>query len=121
MFFVLLFFTGCSSAQSANMVLPVAFKMQIDTIQEHILLDVRTAAEFSSGHIENAINMDWNSADFEQKMKQLNPNKTVLIYCFSGARSMQAAELMRLKGFKTVYELEGGIQAWKKSEFPLIP
>lgn len=64
-----------------------------------VLLDVRTPAEFASGHLEGAINIDVQSPDFNQKVAQLDPSATYLVYCRSGNRSGQAIDRMQGMGF----------------------
>jgi thioredoxin 1 len=76
------------------------------------LIDVRTPEEFAEGHIELAQNINYNSPDFEQKISQIEKGTPVLIYCLSGGRSASAAEDLGKLGFKTIYNLEGGLTAW---------
>ncbi len=84
------------------------------------LLDVRTANEFKTGHIKNALQADWNNkTEFAERIKFVEKDKPVYIYCLAGVRSNAAAVWMRNNGFKYVVELAGGINAWKKSEKPL--
>ena len=84
------------------------------------LLDVRTAGEFKSGHIENALQADWNNmTQFIERIQYVDKDKPVYVYCLAGMRSAAAAEWMRKNGYHTVIELEGGINAWKKAEKPL--
>lgn len=75
------------------------------------LIDVRTAGEFSSGHIPSAINIDVNSREFNQKTARLDKNHPVALYCRSGARSKAAAKRLAEQGF-IVYELDRGIMNW---------
>lgn len=75
------------------------------------LVDVRTANEFKQGHLEGAVNIDVQAADFDKKSKTLKKDKVVAIYCRSGKRSKAAAEKLVAKGYKVV-ELKGGITAW---------
>ena len=78
------------------------------------LLDVRTPAEFFSGHIKNALQADWNDKDeFNRRIGFVDKNKPVYVYCLAGGRSAAAAEKMRNMGYKNVYELKGGINSWK--------
>ncbi|MBK7560448.1 MAG: thioredoxin [Chitinophagaceae bacterium] len=84
------------------------------------LLDVRTSAEYKTGHIKNALQADWtNSKQFNERIQFVDKDKPVYIYCLVGGRSASAADWMRQNGFKTVVELQGGINAWKKAERPL--
>lgn len=53
-----------------------------------ILVDVRTAEEYGSGHIENALNIDVKQDDFEKNAINMLPkDKTIAVYCRSGRRS----------------------------------
>lgn len=84
------------------------------------VIDVRTAEEFAEGHVKNAVNIDVNSASFEAEIGKLDTSKAILVYCLAGSRSASAATYMRKHGFKTVYEMKGGILKWKKAGKPLV-
>ena len=82
--------------------------------KETILLDVRTLEEYNQGHIPNAKLIDiQNPPNFLQELELLNPSKTYLVYCRSGARSSQACILMKNKGIINSFNLLGGIIQWK--------
>jgi rhodanese-related sulfurtransferase len=85
-----------------------------------VVLDVRTAGEFASGHIENAINIDVESSDFDSKIAKLDKNVEYAVYCHSGRRSGIATEKMAKSGFTKISNLDGGIQAWQAAGFPLV-
>ena len=75
------------------------------------LLDVRTPQEFETGHIPGSINLPLQVMGLAER---LVPNKqtTVYVYCQSGGRSRQAAQMLRQMGYNNVENL-GGISAWK--------
>ncbi len=76
------------------------------------ILDVRTAAEYAEGHIEGSKNIDIYNPDFaEIAAKELDPSRPVAIYCKSGRRSRNAANILADKGFK-IYNLDKGITGW---------
>lgn len=77
------------------------------------IIDVRTPEEFASGALPAAKNFNINSSDFEQNLESLDKSKPVLVYCLSGGRSGKAAEIMANKGFKEVYNMEGGMVRWR--------
>lgn len=79
------------------------------TLEKAVLLDVRTPQEFTSGHLMNAINIDYENIAFESEIKKLDNTKTYFVYCRSGNRSGKAISVMKNNGFKNIYELEGGI------------
>lgn len=69
------------------------------------LIDVRSRAEYRSGHIAGARNVDVGAPDFGQRVKGLNQKHTYLVYCQSGSRSARAAGSMRSAGLTV---LDGG-------------
>jgi thioredoxin len=82
-----------------------------DSIQ---LLDVRTAGEYNGGHIQHALLADWKDQnEFSRRIGFIDKEKPVYVYCLGGGRSAAAAAKMREIGYKQVYELKGGINAWK--------
>ena len=79
------------------------------------VLDVRSPQEFAKGHVTGAINADIHSPDFAAKAAQFDKKKPILVNCHVGSRgAIAAAELARL-GFKSVFNLEGGLEAWEKA------
>ena len=85
-----------------------------------VVLDVRTAEEFSEGHLARAINIDIKQEDFMQQAKATLPtDKTIAVYCRSGRRSVNAAEKLSAEGYKLV-NLQGGITAWTGANMPVI-
>lgn len=108
--FVALLVASCS-APTPESVSPDDFAQKIKDVPNATLLDVRTPDEYSSGHIDKAINLDFLNSDFNDDVQKLDKSKPVLIYCLSGARSHKAAVKMRDMGFN-VTELQGGIRAW---------
>lgn len=78
-----------------------------------VLLDVRTPGEIAKGKIEGALEMDFRAPDFADQIKQLDPDKTYLIYCASGGRSGKTCGMLNEVGFDKVYNLKGGYSAWK--------
>jgi rhodanese-related sulfurtransferase len=79
-----------------------------------VVLDVRTTQEFNEGHLPNAIHIDvMDSVAFVQQAGKLKKGKTYLVYCKSGRRSAKAAAIMEQQGFRHIWNMEGGITAWK--------
>lgn len=119
---LIFFLSSCSVGQSqkANMQLNVnEFSEKIKALPTALILDVRTADEFSKGHLENAINIDWYSAEFKNRISVFDKTKPVMVYCLSGGRSAEAANVLRNEGFKEVYEMNGGIMKWRAANLPL--
>lgn len=78
-----------------------------------VVYDVRTADEVAAGHIEGAKHSDILNGDFITEAENIDPSKTYLVYCRSGARSFNACTLLQQKGVENLYNLEGGILGWE--------
>lgn len=87
-----------------------AFEKQI--VNEGTILDVRTPGEVAEGIIANAVVMDINGADFSNQIQTLDKSKPVYVYCKAGGRSGRASEMLSALGYE-VYDLDGGMDAWK--------
>lgn len=109
-----------NKAQEENSLLNATeFSEQIKQEDNVQLLDVRTSGEFAGGHIEGAVNYDWNGNKFEQQIANLDKSEPVYIYCLSGGRSNAAANHLRKEGY-TVHELSGGMMKWRAAKLPEV-
>jgi phage shock protein E len=84
---------------------------------DHVLIDVRTPEEFAGEHIDGAINI--NVEEIHQRLSEIPTDKPIVVYCRSGNRSAQAAQVLDTNGFANIYDL-GGITAWKNAGFPVV-
>jgi rhodanese-related sulfurtransferase len=85
-----------------------------------VILDVRTKDEYSSGHIENALNIDYYLPDFKDELKKLDKSKKYFIYCRSGHRSGETGKIMVDLGFKDITNLSGGISTLTSEGYKLV-
>jgi phage shock protein E len=76
-----------------------------------VLLDVRTAEEYREGHIPGSRNLPLDELERVQKIVQ-QQDTPVFLYCYSGARSGQAAGILRRMGYTRVKNA-GGIAAYR--------
>lgn len=82
----------------------------------HLLVDVRTAEEFASGHIAGAVNIPVQ--ELGSRLAEIGKDRPVVVYCRSGSRSAQAASILDDAGYSGVYDL-GGIVDWQQAGFPI--
>ena len=82
------------------------------SLPNHAIIDVRTKGEFNASHINGAMNLNVQNLSFRKQVKALDPDKTYLVYCRSGKRSMIACKMMQSNGVKNVHNLSGGIISW---------
>jgi thioredoxin 1 len=111
---------NCSRSQQPAQV-TLSAHAAADTLKANphaILLDVRTPEEFAKGHLPAAVNMDWNNPRIKAAFSELDKDSEYVVYCLSGGRSAAAAKYMRSAGFQKVYELDGGILAWRAADLP---
>jgi len=80
--------------------------------KDTVIIDVRSAGEFSSGKIKNARNINMMSTEFVEQIKSLPKDKVYYLYCRSGSRSGSAASFMAKQGFENIYNLKGGLMSW---------
>ncbi|WP_168196371.1 rhodanese-like domain-containing protein [Bdellovibrio sp. NC01] len=74
---------------------------------KEVWLDVRTAKEYSEGHIPAAINYDVLKQDFAAKVSKLSREDSYKVYCKGGKRAAQAVTIMQDNGFKDVTNIGG--------------
>lgn len=83
-----------------------------------ILIDVREPFEFRGKRIRDAVNLP-STDNLEMASDTINKNYSLFFYCTTDYRSKRVAEYFGERGFKKVYNLEGGLVAWKKDHFPV--
>ncbi len=111
---ILLFIFFSCNAQPKMVLSAEEFEKALVNNQSAQILDVRTAEEYNGGHIKNALLADWkDEQEFNRRISFIDKNKPVFVYCLGGGRSAAAAIKMKEIGFKQVYELKGGMNAWK--------
>jgi rhodanese-related sulfurtransferase len=109
--FTFIFQLNHAQAQVKNLQ-PTNFA-QVVKSEKAIVIDVRTQGEVQGGYIKGTtVFADINSSEFNSQIDKLDKSKTYIVYCRSGGRSSRAASIMVGKGFKNIYNLNGGILSW---------
>ncbi|MCI4442375.1 MAG: thioredoxin fold domain-containing protein [Lentimicrobium sp.] len=110
---------SCNGQTSKNIkdIDPKAFSEKIIATPNAQIIDVRTPQEFAAGHIDNALNINWLGDDFVVNAEKLDKTKPVFVYCKTNNRSPLAAAKLEELGFKTIYELQGGLLKWDADGF----
>lgn len=114
--------SATSKSTAIKKVEPLEAQNLITTNQTNtnfVVLDVRTADEFATGHIKGAHNLDYYASDIQTKIASLDQTKTYLVYCRTGHRSGLTTSKMSEAGLKNIYDLNGGIQAWQTASLPV--
>lgn len=79
------------------------------------LVDVRSREEFEAGHIAGAINIPVDSENLDEIIAGLNSEEPIMVYCNGGRESAQCAKILEDKGFKKIFDLDGGMSKWNAS------
>lgn len=102
--------TASSSTSVNSGVLDAATGAQLVQTHGYSVIDVRTPAEYSAGHVEGAENIDVTAPGFGQKVDALDRDGRYVLYCHSGSRAAAAAQIMKQMGFAHVVNA-GGFEA----------
>lgn len=94
----------------------VAEFAQLKDQQDHVVIDVRSPGELAEGSIPGHQMINFFDNTFKDKLSKLDKAKTYLVYCRSGNRSGQACTVMANMGFEKLYNLQGGIMAWNRTQ-----
>lgn len=120
--FITVIVTACNRS-SANQENSAIKKISVEQAQQATdgkntqFIDVRTEAEYRSGHALNAVNLPLDS--LAQNLAKLDKTKPVYVICQTGRRSQKGAEILQQNGFTDLYNIEGGTSAWEKAGFPV--
>ena len=119
-FFSLLLVYSCQIFESKD--IKEMSDAQFTEIQDtdYILVDVRTAEEFESGHIQDAVNFDFYSESFDNDILTLDKSSSIILYCRTQNRSTKTANYLKENGYKEITVLVGGITSWVKNGNDLV-
>jgi len=84
------------------------------------LLDVRSAQEFSDGHIKNAINISYDELADKLNLLPQDKSQAIIVYCRSGRRANIAEQLLSEQGYRAVRHLQGDMIGWQAQNLPVV-
>ncbi len=114
--FVFVAFISCKNAVDDSSRVELITVEDMDSLlkmEKVQLVDVRTPEEYAEGHIEGAININFNDDNFVDLIAKVDKSKPVAVYCGRGGRSGRCSAYMKKAGFTKIYDLDGGITEWK--------
>jgi phage shock protein E len=99
-----------------------AFALMDDHLgdDDFVIVDLRPAEQYGSGHIQNAINIDYQSDDFVEELGALEREYIYLLYSQTERVSGKVLGKMAALGFKEVYSLRGGMEHWELVGLPQV-
>ena len=113
-----LFLAGCmvtktsETSSSYKTISSTEAQQMIEDNKDALILDVRTVAEYESGHIPNAVNLSNEDIQAGKVDSLKDKSQLIMVYCRSGNRSRQAAQKLAELGYTNVVDF-GGIQSWQ--------
>lgn len=85
-----------------------------------MIVDVRPAEAFATGHIVNARNLALADIESDPGIVKKSKSKVLLTVCDNGSTAGRAANALRKAGFESVYSLKGGLTAWRAENLPIV-
>ena len=107
---------ACSAADKAGVIEQTELLSRIEDKTAPVILDVRSEAEYKSGHVPGAINVPY--PDYQQPLDALSLKKgqEIIIYCESGRRAGKVEKAMKEMGFFEIRHLEGDMRGWREAD-----
>jgi thiosulfate sulfurtransferase len=78
------------------------------------IVDIRDDAAFAAGHIKGSTHL--TNGSLHSFMSGVEFDTPVIVCCYHGISSQQAAQFLIHQGFEEVYSLDGGFEAWRKDQ-----
>lgn len=114
---------GMASWRSAGRPIQQLAQLTVKQLHEQrdglTVLDVREPNEWNEGHIEGALHMPFYAV--EQRFVELDPSAPLAVICGSGQRSTVASAVLQRHGFQRLLNVVGGMEAWERAGFDVIP
>jgi len=109
--------SGSQAGSIYRTVTPQEAKALIESRKDLLLVDVRSPEEFQGGSLPGATLIPfW---DFTKGRYDLPKDKPILLICAVGGRSLACGQMLAAKGYREVYNLKGGLDAWVEQRVPL--
>jgi rhodanese-related sulfurtransferase len=110
--------SGCSEANEPGVTEISQQELMSSPPAGALILDVRTQAEFSSGHVPGAVNIPHDELALRLSDLDSETDRPVIVYCRSGKRAGLASTVLLEAGYTNVLHLDGDMNGWKASGLP---
>lgn len=106
------------SVLSFGSILPEDLRDSIEIFEELAIVDVRSEDEWNDGHIDSAAHHFAGDITAGERI-DINRDVPIVLACATGYRSRVAASVLHSRGYRDLYDLEGGMNTWEALEFPV--
>jgi len=103
---------------TVSLVQPLEVKEKLNN-EDVVILDTRSAKEYSVSHLPKAKFIDYDRFDISQ-VEDIPKDKEIIVYCSVGYRSEKVGEKLKEAGFQNVSNIYGGIFQWKNEELDVV-
>lgn len=118
--FILIMMGTIANAQQVKQITSTEASKMLKADPKFVVLDVRTAEEFSAGHIKGAININIKQADALARIDKLDHKAKYIVHCRTHHRSQTAVGHMAQSGFKNVFQMSDGFSGWSQNGLPQV-
>jgi len=108
---------GAESQPEAANIEPTELSARQASGAAPVVIDVRSAAEYSAGHVPGAVNIPFDQV--AERISEVDAPHGVVLYCMVGPRARKGESALLDAGYTSVLHLEGGLQAWQAAGLPL--
>jgi thiosulfate sulfurtransferase len=95
----------------------VSQAVQLINEDNALVVDIRDPGSFANGHVENATRID--NSNFQAYLQSADKTRPLLVFCYHGNSSQQAAQVFYQQGFEQAYSVDGGMSEWAMTQ-PVI-
>jgi rhodanese-related sulfurtransferase len=103
--------------QEAPSIAPAELQARRDAGTAPVVLDVRTAEEYATGHVPGAVNIPFDQV--AERISEVDAPHGVALYCMIGPRARKGEAALLAAGYESVLHLEGGLAAWQAAGLPV--
>lgn len=88
--------------------------------QRALVVDVRQEEAFAKGHIMGSMNAPGGLLEAKLNLLKKELDIPIIVVCANGQESAKVANILKKHDFKVLYRMQGGLQAWKEADLPLV-
>jgi rhodanese-related sulfurtransferase len=110
-------FAGDPTSTEAPSISAIELNAQRESRAAPVVIDVRTPAEYASGHVPGAVNIPYD--EVAERIGEIDAPRGVALYCMVGPRARKGEAALLAAGYESVFHLEGGLAAWQAAGLPV--
>ena len=110
---------GCNLLANHEAIASTTLLEQIEAQRAPVILDVRSAREYSEGHIPEAINIEFRQLPKRLSELPATKGQPIVIYCETGVRAAVANATLQNAGYTPIFQLTGHMKAWRSKGLPI--